>query len=919
MSGKDVLTGMPAVCTPGKRPGKTSKRLGVRHSAYRRLLTFVVALALLCVAATESAAARGPAAAPVRPCALHASGGGGGQEGAVALSIGCANEARGELRGLAKSGDDLMVVLDFKGDRGVHDRIEDVVEETRADRSAGMTLGESFTKRARDNSVGIYPPAEGGADFDGELFVVDNTLVLVSPAGGVNTEANVWQKLAAGIVALGVFIVSTAACLAAFNVGAPAAAPVCGAVGGALSGLVSELMNAYFDGRSLQDGDVWAEAVAMGILGAVSGGLGGTVVKWAAEGAGSLVTEVQTSLRNLATRLTNWGNVLTFMAGRLEGWGPRLSEALARLQEGIRDTPKKVMIVGDSMTQGAEGDWTWRYRLWQWFRNQHIDVDFVGPYKGTKNPVAPAAPARPPLQGENQESSLDDPPVSGAYATGVSPDFDRDHFAVWGRQVAQDKKLIGKMVAQYQPDLVLVGLGFNDMGWFVSGADGTLDSMKDLIENARDAKPGVRFAVANVPQRSFIGGREDLPVTTADYNDKLGRAVSSWSTPASRVELVDWAGAYDCGAARCPAGYDGLHPNALGEFQIARAFALTLHQRFGIGTHVPDLPASVPARPAPAVPGPVAESVPTGIKVTWRPVFGARGYTVRSRLVGSGTWQEIPVSTNRFDTTWTADGLNWEYQVRTDNADDGRSEWSATVSAVAHPKTAAPPGKIVTRATATGVDVSWQPAKGPYSEHVDRYEVITWDRDSPGAFLESKAVRGTSLHVGGLRPGHRYLVAVVTWNDVGGGLPGGARPVNIGAGTPPAPTDLTIRSVDPVSVHLNWKGSKEAAGYRVWVRNNYTGGGFSADEYISETTDRGITFLFPGNWNFDFCVTAVNGSLESGRSNCVALQKPPPTDPIEPPSTGKPKEAAGLNPGLKKLMRLRAQPDPNATAALPTG
>lgn len=257
---------------------------------------------------------------------------------------------------------------------------------------------------------------------------------------------------------------------------------------------------------------------------------------------------------------------------------------------------------------------------------------------------------------------------------------------------------------------------------------------------------------------------------------------------------MDWAGAYDCGAARCPAGYDGLHPNARGEFQIARAFALTLHQRFGIGTHVPDLPASVPARPAPAVPGPVAESVPTGIKVTWRPVLGARGYTVRSRLV-----------------------------------------------------------------------------------------------------------------------------AVVTWNDVGGGLPGGARPVNIGAGTPPAPTDLTIRSVDPVSAHLNWKGSKEAAGYRVWVRDNYTGGGFSADEYISETTDRGITFLFPGNWNFDFCVTAVNGSLESGRSNCVALQKPPPTDPIEPPSTGKPKEAAELSPGLEKLMRLRAQSDPDATAALPTG
>ncbi len=346
---------------------------------------------------------------------------------------------------------------------------------------------------------------------------------------------------------------------------------------------------------------------------------------------------------------------------------------------------------------------------------------------------------------------------------------------------------------------------------------------------------------------------------------------------------------------------------------------------------MPDVPRTAPARPAPAVPGPVAESVPTGIKVTWQPVFGARGYRVRSRIVGAAQWNETPVATNRFDTTWTADGVNWEYQVRTDNGGDGRSAWSPTVSAVAHPQTAAPPEKIVTRATATGIDVSWEPAKGPYTDDIDRYEVITWDRDTPGAFIQSKAVRGTSLHVDGLKPGHRHVVAVVTWNDVGGGLPGGARPVTVGAGTPPAPTDLTIRSVDPATVHLDWKGSPEAAGYRVWVRNNYTGGDFTADEYISDTTDRGIAFLVPGNWNYDFCVTAVNGAAESGRSNCVSLPKPPPTGDVEPRSAGKTpsaagkspsavgKYAAGLSPTLNKLLRLRSQPASNATAGIPAG
>jgi hypothetical protein len=50
-------------------------------------------------------------------------------------------------------------------------------------------------------------------------------------------------------------------------------------------------------------------------------------------------------------------------------------ESLAGRQAGMR-----VMIVGDSMTQGAQGDWTWRYRIWEWFQDQSIAVDFVGPY-----------------------------------------------------------------------------------------------------------------------------------------------------------------------------------------------------------------------------------------------------------------------------------------------------------------------------------------------------------------------------------------------------------------------------------------------------------------------------------------------------------------------------------------------------------
>ncbi|MCX5151016.1 hypothetical protein OHB36_30420 [Streptomyces sp. NBC_00320] len=49
----------------------------------------------------------------------------------------------------------------------------------------------------------------------------------------------------------------------------------------------------------------------------------------------------------------------------------------------------------------------------------------------------------------------------------------------------------------------------------------------------------------------------------------------------------------------------------------------------------------------------VAESVPSGVKVSWSPVFGARSYTVGYRIAGAANWNRTQVSTNRYDTNWT--------------------------------------------------------------------------------------------------------------------------------------------------------------------------------------------------------------------------------------------------------------------------
>lgn len=191
----------------------------------------------------------------------------------------------------------------------------------------------------------------------------------------------------------------------------------------------------------------------------------------------------------------------------------------------------KVMIVGDSISHGHEGDWTWRYRIWEWFLTEAIRVSFVGPYRGTVPADDPEPPRPPPLASEPARP----PPfrTDGGYAMGISPEFlaNSNHFSAWGRQINQAKHLIAEQVATHQPDILLVQLGFNDLGWCVTGPNDTLASMKTFVDEARSAKPDIKFAIANVPQRADLPGREDLPLNTDIYNALREKARASWYSP----------------------------------------------------------------------------------------------------------------------------------------------------------------------------------------------------------------------------------------------------------------------------------------------------------------------------------------------------------------------------------------------------
>jgi hypothetical protein len=244
------------------------------------------------------------------------------------------------------------------------------------------------------------------------------------------------------------------------------------------------------------------------------------------------------------------------------------ASSLTGRQAGLR-----VMIVGDSMTQGAQGDFTWRYRIWQWFQKNGIAATFVGPISGTVEPAPASAPQPPPLFGQIIPST--DTGNNGGYAKAVDAAFltNNHHFAFWGRAAAVDKGLIQATLEQNPADLMLLMLGFNDMGWFYSDAGGTIESIGELIANARNANPNLKFAVANVPQRKFIGGRQDLVENTNIFNSLLPTAIAGWTTTQSPIHLVHLEETYVCQPDNCPAGKRHLHHPC--RVQVANVVALS--------------------------------------------------------------------------------------------------------------------------------------------------------------------------------------------------------------------------------------------------------------------------------------------------------------------------------------------------------
>lgn len=300
----------------------------------------------------------------------------------------------------------------------------------------------------------------------------------------------------------------------------------------------------------------------------------------------------------------------------------------------------KIMIVGDSLTQGSSGDYTWRYRLYQHLAADGVHPDFVGPYNDLFDNVSNTWHC------------------DHSYA---DPDFGQSDYAYWGMMLATAKNTIGAEVTTYHPQYLVVLLGMDDLTWGLTDAAGTRASLVGFIANARAAEPGIRIVLGLLPPDSHQQQTPSFGAVVADFNRRMEQTARAETTTASPIVIAHDGAGLDTTTDL----WDQSHPNAEGEIIMAAGFADALASGFHLGLPYPT--------PYPAVtPGPsVAPQLsvsggPGTLTLTWLAVPGANGYVV-DVADGRGPFRTLPIPLA--GSPWTGEftpGHTYRIRLRAD-------------------------------------------------------------------------------------------------------------------------------------------------------------------------------------------------------------------------------------------------------------
>lgn len=294
--------------------------------------------------------------------------------------------------------------------------------------------------------------------------------------------------------------------------------------------------------------------------------------------------------------------------------------------------PTRILLLGDSVTHGFEGEHTWRFFADRSLDEAGASVDFVGPHAGTWS---------------------DEDQFGGAYA---DPDFDTDHAARFGLSMfetlyypAESAPAVTELM-EADTEIMVLTLGFNDLVGINQQPETTIGHARRIISQARAVNPGVDVVLFALPQVWYD--------RVSDYNAILPELAGEMSSETSRVVVTPTA-PLELGVDT----YDAAHPTTQGQEKIAAAVVASLDE-LGAGVAPEPEPEPVPVPDTEPEPEPepvVSPAAPTATSPVGVPTQGTA--PVAEPVVAAGAPRRVKA---RLDGRRTV--VTWRTGARADHS-----------------------------------------------------------------------------------------------------------------------------------------------------------------------------------------------------------------------------------------------------------
>jgi lysophospholipase L1-like esterase len=187
------------------------------------------------------------------------------------------------------------------------------------------------------------------------------------------------------------------------------------------------------------------------------------------------------------------------------------------------------MPTGDSITEGADGDATYRYFLWHALVNAGYSVDLVGSMSGVRNGLP------------------------------KYPDFDQNHEGHSGWRADRMANAVTNWATWSTPDIVLLHAGTNDLIQAQTVAS-TIVDLTNIVKRMRNVNPQTTFLIAQIIP--IVG----LEAQVQDFNREIAQLAAVMNKDNSRVVAVDLFTDFD---PALDLKSDGIHPTETGFQKMA--------------------------------------------------------------------------------------------------------------------------------------------------------------------------------------------------------------------------------------------------------------------------------------------------------------------------------------------------------------